>query len=209
MSANRSWKMEIRTEGKNWASNACAYATEEEAKLAGDELLSRWYVPDASRAVPSMEPVNYRFDKTAYKPVPLTEVEKAQECLDWTRRNLVQDAADAQEVFSEDELEQAASAGGDNAMSDRTTIYKYPIKITDEQLIEVPMEHEFIHVGLDPQGTPCLWAMVYLPSQTTRVAVRVCGTGNPVPRHLCPENRVGTFNHGPFVWHVFVEGHGV
>ena len=54
--------MEVCVEGK-WASNACVYATKEEAEAAGRELLSRWFVPTDSRAVEytGEDEVNYTF----------------------------------------------------------------------------------------------------------------------------------------------------
>lgn len=69
-----SWKMEVEVSGK-WASNACVYATKEEAEAAGVELLSRWFVPTNSRAVPNTtgKPVNYRFDFEANRPVMLNK----------------------------------------------------------------------------------------------------------------------------------------
>ena len=56
-----SYKMEVEVDG-NWSSNACVYATREEAEAAGRELLSRWFVPTDSRAVESTETVNYKFE---------------------------------------------------------------------------------------------------------------------------------------------------
>ena len=66
----KSYKMEVLCDGK-WASNACVYATREEAESAGNELLSRWFVPVDSRAVESSEKVNYRFDPVAYRSISL------------------------------------------------------------------------------------------------------------------------------------------
>ena len=66
-----SWKMEVKVDGR-WSSNACRYATKQEAKDAGRELLSRWFAPSASRAVETPdEPVNYQF--VGGKPEPLSE----------------------------------------------------------------------------------------------------------------------------------------
>lgn len=57
-----SWAMEVHTSRDDaWTGNACRYATKDEAERAGRELLSRWIVPDDSRAVPSTDPVNYKF----------------------------------------------------------------------------------------------------------------------------------------------------
>jgi hypothetical protein len=68
----KSFKMEVFT--GSWSSNSCRYATEAEAVEAGRELLSRWWVPTDSRATPSEDPVNYRFDFTAYRTVAIENV---------------------------------------------------------------------------------------------------------------------------------------
>lgn len=82
------------------------------------------------------------------------------------------------------------------------TIYKYPIEITDSQEIEMPINAEAIHAGLDPQGTPCVWATVRTDNKKEDVTIYVVGTGNPVP--VMARRHVGSFNQGPFVWHVFI-----
>ena len=67
-----SYKMEVIAErGGDWASNACVYATREEAEAAGHELASRWMAVREHRAVESTDAVNYRFDSEAYRSVPL------------------------------------------------------------------------------------------------------------------------------------------
>jgi hypothetical protein len=55
----------------DWASSSQRFATEKEASACGDELLSRWWVPDAHREIEVDEPVNYRFDFEKYESVPL------------------------------------------------------------------------------------------------------------------------------------------
>lgn len=82
------------------------------------------------------------------------------------------------------------------------TIYKYPIEIIDSQVIEMPINAEVIHAGLDPQGAPCVWATVRPDNKSEPVAVFVVGTGNPIPERA--RQHVGSFNQGPFVWHVFI-----
>lgn len=82
------------------------------------------------------------------------------------------------------------------------TIYKYPIKITELQEIEMPEHANVLHVGLDPQGTPCLWAMVDAIESKELVSVFVVGTWNPMPFETL--RHVGSFVQGPFVWHVFL-----
>jgi hypothetical protein len=54
-----SWKTEVLVEG-SWASNALRFASEDEALMAGRELLSRWFVPTDYRAAASADPVNAR-----------------------------------------------------------------------------------------------------------------------------------------------------
>jgi hypothetical protein len=55
------WKTEVLVSGE-WVGNALVFATEQEAKDYGDELLSRWYVPEKSRAVETEDAVNYKFE---------------------------------------------------------------------------------------------------------------------------------------------------
>jgi hypothetical protein len=50
-----------------WVSNACVYATKEEAETAGRELQSRWMAVTATRATESTSPVNYRFNFETYR----------------------------------------------------------------------------------------------------------------------------------------------
>ena len=54
-----SYACEVCVEGK-WATNALRFATAEEARMHGRELLSRWFVPTDYRATPSEDPVNAR-----------------------------------------------------------------------------------------------------------------------------------------------------
>ena len=57
------WKSYVHIErGDEWAANSCVYATKAEAEAAGNELLSRWYVPDRHEARETADPVNYRFN---------------------------------------------------------------------------------------------------------------------------------------------------
>ena len=69
---NQSFKVEVEV-GREWSTNGCRYATREEAEAAGNELLSRWFVPTDSRAVESPDPVNWRFDFETYRGEMLPE----------------------------------------------------------------------------------------------------------------------------------------
>lgn len=58
-----SYKMEVRTDSTDtFTGNAIAYATEQEALDAGEELMGRWLLVREFRAVESDEPVNYKFE---------------------------------------------------------------------------------------------------------------------------------------------------
>ena len=69
--------MEVCCQG-DWSSNGLCFATAAEAEAYGQDLLSRWFVPTASRAVPCQEPVNRVWDFAQRKaldlPVPPTPV---------------------------------------------------------------------------------------------------------------------------------------
>jgi hypothetical protein len=70
-----SWKTEVCTmyQGQeSWATNSLRFASKIEAEKAGHELLSRWYVPISSRAAESIDPVNYVFDDSVGRPVPIS-----------------------------------------------------------------------------------------------------------------------------------------
>ena len=82
-----------------------------------------------------------------------------------------------------------------------STIWKFPIEITDEQEVSMPWGARIIHAGLDPAGVPSVWAIVE-PGNTdkSREGISIRGTGHPLPDSATYLN---SFNHGPFVWHVF------
>jgi hypothetical protein len=90
------------------------------------------------------------------------------------------------------------------------TIYKYPIKIVDQQTITSPQAYRTIitppkirHVGLDPQGQPCVWVEVDTDLAPHTWELFVVGTGNEIPDQAGLVS-VGSFVAGPFVWHVYV-----
>ncbi len=65
-----SYQMEAKTSGE-FATNACRYATREEAENAGHELMSRWFACTETRAAESTDAVNYRFNKETWRNEPL------------------------------------------------------------------------------------------------------------------------------------------
>lgn len=92
-------------------------------------------------------------------------------------------------------------------------IYKYPVKITDTQSVEIAGLVKVLSTGLDPSGQLCIWAIVNLNALGNKTYARVViiGTGNPTNPTMFDgdEDRainrfLGTVTMGIFVWHVFV-----
>jgi len=84
-----------------------------------------------------------------------------------------------------------------------TTIYKYPLEITDRQTLALPTGYQIALIGLDPNGTPCLWAIVDPARSVANETIHIVGTGNPVPPNVV-NRHIGSFVQEPFVWHAFL-----
>lgn len=83
-------------------------------------------------------------------------------------------------------------------------VWKYPLEITNYQMIPMPIGVEFLHVGLDPEGNPSIWVLVTPGNPMQGQQIIIYGTGHPVMSVIDKkDNYIGTFNHGQFVWHVF------
>lgn len=80
------------------------------------------------------------------------------------------------------------------------TVLKFPIAITDCQIVRMPQGAQIIHVGLDPTGRPCVWAKVETTCPVIERALFVTGTGHEVPDGAV---HLGSFNQESFVWHVW------
>lgn len=85
-------------------------------------------------------------------------------------------------------------------------IYKYPIQITDEQIIQMPENAEILHVNIQ-HNQAFIWAMIDPEEDEEDVEIRVYGTGHPVQE--CKElSYLGTvfIQNGDLVFHVFKVG---
>lgn len=80
------------------------------------------------------------------------------------------------------------------------TVYKYRIRVTDVQTLKMPMGWKPLHVGIDPIGDFCLWALVDTEALELEQDIYVHGTGHPVGEN---EEYIGSDVQGRFVWHVF------
>lgn len=80
-------------------------------------------------------------------------------------------------------------------------IFKYPIPITDEFVIEMPAMHQPLKVGIQA-SEPVLWAMVNSHTESVNVTFRIFGTGHEIenPDKL---QYISTFQLRGLVWHLF------
>ena len=71
-----SWKPQVQVtgEGNRWMSNQLRFATKEEAEANAQNLAFRWMLVTNHRAIESDEPVNYRWDRTHGRLIPIAEV---------------------------------------------------------------------------------------------------------------------------------------
>lgn len=90
-------------------------------------------------------------------------------------------------------------------MDSERRIWKFPLELASHQVVTVrdALFEAPLHVGLDPGGQICLWALVDLKTQAVSAfTARVVGTGWPTPEKA--SDYVGTVHDRGLVWHVFV-----
>jgi hypothetical protein len=83
------------------------------------------------------------------------------------------------------------------------TIYKYPIEITDEQTVSMPMGAQVLSAQMQ-ETQLCIWALVEVGNVNCNRRVRIFGTGNTVKLDG-NWKFVDSVQERIFVWHVFVE----
>lgn len=84
------------------------------------------------------------------------------------------------------------------------TIYKYPLKITDVQEIEM-FEDPVVRFVAVQGGQLCIWVEVDTKAPKMLSRFVIVGTGNPMPDDdddACLLH-CGSVQMGPFVWHVY------
>ena len=88
------------------------------------------------------------------------------------------------------------------------TIYKYDLKITDEQFVEIAGFHSFLKVA-EQNGNLCLWCIVDTGIKHIYTAeINIVGTGTPVKfktkiKHTSHLGSVVMSNG--LVWHIFAD----
>ena len=85
-------------------------------------------------------------------------------------------------------------------------IWEFPLAQTDHRLrIPMPFGATLLHVGYDPLGALCVWALVDPAEPQSPRRLHVIGTGQPCD--YAAEQYVGTVLDGSFMWHVFDGGY--
>lgn len=89
------------------------------------------------------------------------------------------------------------------------TIWKFPLKIIDEQIIMMPRINKIISVQVQ-QKVPCLWAIVN-PDDSLKIPVKIViiGTGHIHPSFM-DMDFIGSIqlHEGNLVLHVFKDKNG-
>jgi hypothetical protein len=80
-------------------------------------------------------------------------------------------------------------------------IYKYPLEITDHQLVVLPIGARVLSVK-NQDGVPTIWAMHSQDTDIVNVEVMLVGTGNEF--ELQDWRFIDTVVCDTFVWHVFM-----
>lgn len=82
------------------------------------------------------------------------------------------------------------------------TIWKFPIRLTDEQLVTMPRDSAALSCQMQ-DGQLCLWAFVESDAPMETRTVRIVGTGHPLDEG--GEQFIDTVQDGRLVWHVFID----
>lgn len=86
-------------------------------------------------------------------------------------------------------------------------VYKYPIDITDEQVIKLPLGSKILSV-IEQNNKIVLYAIVSPGIEYTReVIIRIVGTGNEIPLSLDEFKFMDSIKlqNGNLVFHVFMK----
>lgn len=87
-----------------------------------------------------------------------------------------------------------------------TSIHKYKLAATAEQILEMPPGARLLSVG-EADGRLCLWALVENGPSTDRRRIIMHGPASPVKPETMARPHLGTVVlRSGFVWHVFDGG---
>ena len=85
-----------------------------------------------------------------------------------------------------------------------STIWKYPLEITDRQALSLPVGADILSVG-NQNGTLMLWALVDPNNGVSARKIHIFGTGHQIGAYPGKLRFIGTAFTGSLVWHVFEE----
>ena len=85
------------------------------------------------------------------------------------------------------------------------TIWKYPLKVTDWQQIELPVDYEILSIHTQ-HNNPCLWILVDPDNRKEKISIRTYGTGHLIDLDKLNKLQfIGTYliHQETLVFHVF------
>lgn len=84
------------------------------------------------------------------------------------------------------------------------TIWKFPLKTTDEQVIIMPAGAEILTIQTQYEE-PCIWALVDPLRPKKERIILIHGTGHPVSDTIKKQTYIGTYqlHGGSLVFHAF------
>lgn len=83
-------------------------------------------------------------------------------------------------------------------------VYKYPL-LDGNGVTSIP-EGDILHIGIDPQGILCAWALVDPESKELGRVIHLISTGHTIHNDRAEKMEyVTTVKEGPFMWHIFTE----
>jgi hypothetical protein len=82
------------------------------------------------------------------------------------------------------------------------TVFKYPVKVSDEFDLALPADAHILTVQVQ-HGTPCMWALVDTEKPLETRHFRLAGTGHPIAQDI--SRYLGTFqvDGGNLIFHLF------
>lgn len=87
------------------------------------------------------------------------------------------------------------------------TIWKFPLKVIDEQTISLTAGYRPLHIAIQ-HGKPCLWVAVDPGAEKQDARIRMIGTGHPITDYT-ELDYIGTFStledSFALVFHVFLK----
>lgn len=87
------------------------------------------------------------------------------------------------------------------------TIWKFELKIEDEQVITMPAGSKILQTVQIQEGKVVIWAFCTPSDKKEKVTIMTYGTGNPIPDEITPMKLIyiGTYQKDWFVGHVFLK----